>query len=124
MEQSTNPPPQPVKPSTEVEVPPTPVAPATQSPSSAEATVIASGGGSSKNTKLLIFIGAFLALILIIAGGAYFYINSMANIGTLKPSQTNQTESNGDDTINELTSMEIEDVDKEFTEVDKDLQEL
>ena len=75
-------------------------------------------GGS----KMLLWIMVIAILVLLGAGGTYFYVNNMSKTGTNLKTSTNQT--NVNDLGNELNSIPSDSLDSEFSEVDQELQGL
>lgn len=76
----------------------------------------------SKGNKMVWLILAVVVVLLVI-GGVYYYVNSnkpVAPTGEI-PAQTTQVEENLEDNLN---AIEVEDVDKDFSDVDKDLKNL
>lgn len=84
-------------------------------------------GGIEQNAKsneskmMLWLIGGLVAIILIV-GGIYFYLSSQQKAQTQPtPTPASKVQENLE---NELNVLNVDDLDKEFSEVDKDLQSL
>ena len=87
------------------------ISPAPTTPSSAD------GGGSGN--KMAWIIGSLVVLILIAAG--VFYYTSSKQQEALQPSPSPKPAENLE---SELNKIQVEDVNREFSEVDKDLETL
>lgn len=76
----------------------------------------------SDGNKMMWLILAVIVVLLVI-GGVYYYMNSnKPAVPTGKtPAQTTKVEENLEDDLNKI---KLEDLDKEFSEVDKDLKNL
>lgn len=115
----------PAQPATTTQIPvatPTPVPP----PQTAPAPVMVQNVSSKSHKKLIWSVVIILVLILLAGGGWYFYSTNMnppqsevinAPSGTTVGEEFKTLES-------EVNNTPIDDVDAQFTEVDKDLQKL
>jgi flagellar basal body-associated protein FliL len=79
--------------------------------------------GQRSSNKIIIFVVIALVLTILAVGGYYLYMNSQATEQGAKESQLPQATVSPTEE-DQLNAINIEEVDKEFTQVDQDLQKL
>lgn len=82
-------------------------------------TQIPPAGGEDNKMMLWAVVG--LVLVILVVGGVYFYLNSQQKPSPTPSSDTPQTQENLE---NDLNAIKVEDMEKDFSSVDQDLQSL
>ena len=75
------------------------------------------------SNKIILFVVTILVVIILAVGGYYFYMNSQATEQGAKETQLPQATVSPTEE-DELNAINIEEIDKEFTQVDQDIQSL
>lgn len=85
-------------------------------------TNIVQPASEGNNNKMILWLVGGLAVIILVFGGIYFYLNSQKKPQpTPAPTSTPKAQENLE---SELNSVEVDNLDAEFTSVDQDLQNL
>lgn len=77
---------------------------------------------SGNNNKMILWLVGGLAVVILVFGGIYFYLNSQKK-PQIKPTPT-PTPKVQENLESELNSVEVNNLDTEFTTVDQDLENL
>jgi cytoskeletal protein RodZ len=76
------------------------------------------------SSKMLMWLVGGVVLVILVVGGIYFYLNSQQKAALTTTDQKPSIPKVEENLENDINSVDIGDLDKEFSTVDKDLQSL